>query len=234
MYNIAICEDNSIHSNEIVNLFNQYSINENIKFNIDMFSTGKQLLIHGYNDYDVIILDIQMNEINGIEVAKIIRKTNNYVKIVFITALEKYWPEGYNVNAFRYILKPINEDIFYNEIKNLITDINKRKIFIPVENNGNIKKILISSIKYLEISNRKVIIHTDSGNYISTYKLKYWNEKLSSFSFANPHSSFLVNMNYVMEMDREKVTLLDGEYIYFSQRKFKNFKEKFIEFLAKL
>lgn len=72
MYNVAICEDNSIHSNEIINLFNRYSDNENVKFNIDIFRTGEDFLTHEYSKYDIIILDIQMNEINGIEVAKII------------------------------------------------------------------------------------------------------------------------------------------------------------------
>lgn len=235
MYNIAICEDNAVQLEQIRNLFNQFSINENVKFNIYTFFTGEHLLVHDYNHYDILVLDIKLGQLNGIDVAKMIRKTNEHLKIIFITALDKYWPDGYNVNAFRYILKPLNENFFYNEIKNVITAINKNKAFITIENNGILKKILISNIKYLEIYNRKVIIHTNnSKNYTSSYKLKYWNEKLQPFGFANPHNSFLVNLNCVVELSKEKVTLIDGETIYVSQRKYKNFKKKFIDFLSSL
>ncbi|WP_050607422.1 LytR/AlgR family response regulator transcription factor [Clostridium niameyense] len=233
MYNIAICEDNTIQLKQISNLFNRYSINENVKFNIDTFYTGEQLLAQDYNHYDIIVLDIQMAQLNGIEVAKIIRKSNETLKIVFITALEKYWPDGYTVNAFRYFLKPLDEDVIYNEIKNLIATINK--IFITVENNGILKKILISDITHLEIAGRNVIIHTNnSRNYVSSYKLKHWNEKLQPFGFANPHNSFLVNLNYVVEIHKDRITLLNGETLYVSQRKFKDFKKKFMEFLGQL
>ncbi|WP_455798485.1 LytR/AlgR family response regulator transcription factor [Clostridium butyricum] len=235
MYNIAICEDNAVQLEQIRNLFTQFSINENVKFNIYTFFTGEDLLAHDYNHYDIVVLDIKMGQLNGINVAKIIRKTNEHLKIIFITALDIYWPDGYNVNAFRYILKPLNENIFYNEIKNVIAAINKNKAFITIENNGSLKKILISNIKYLEIYNRKVIIHTNnSKNYTNSYKLKYWNEKLQPFGFANPHNSFLVNLNYVVELSKEKVTLIDGETIYVSQRKYKDFKKRFIDFLSNL
>ncbi|WP_322020010.1 LytR/AlgR family response regulator transcription factor [Clostridium butyricum] len=143
MYNIAICEDNAVQLEQIRNLFTQFSINENVKFNIYTFFTGEDLLAHDYNHYDIVVLDIKMGQLNGIDVAKIIRKTNEHLKIIFITALDKYWPDGYNVNAFRYILKPLNENIFYNEIKNVIAAINKNKAFITIENNGSLKNINI-------------------------------------------------------------------------------------------
>ncbi|AYE34085.1 LytR/AlgR family response regulator transcription factor [Clostridium septicum] len=234
MYSIAICEDNSIQLDSLNNILKKFSIDENIKINIDMFSTGEDLLEHGFNSYDIIILDIKMGNLTGIEVAKIIREVNKSIKIIFLTALESHWSDGYTVNAFRYILKPLNADSFYNEIKELINELNKSKIFIPIDSNGTIKKISISDILYLEILDRKVLIHTNSDIYTSTNKLKYWNDMLSPLGFSNPHNSFLVNLNYVKELNKNNVVLCNGDTIYASQRKFKSFKKDFMNFLSRL
>ncbi|WP_042276582.1 LytR/AlgR family response regulator transcription factor [[Clostridium] dakarense] len=234
MYNIAICEDEIIQANQLERLFRKYEKNENVVFNIDKFSSGELLIDNGYDKYDIIVLDIKMEKINGIEVAKIIRKTNENIKLMFVTAMEKYWPEGYNVNAFRYIVKPIDENKFYEEINNIINAVNKTKAFITINNDGNLKTISINNIKYLEILHRKVHINTISGVYTSNQTLRYWNKKLYSYGFANPHSSYLVNMKYVTGISKEKVTLLDGETIYVSQRKYKDFKNRFIKYIGQI
>lgn len=234
MYNIAICEDEVIQANQLESLFKKYEKNENVVFNIDKFSSGELLIEMGYDKYDIIVLDIKMDQINGIEVAKIIRKMNENVKLMFVTAMEKYWPEGYNVNAFRYILKPIDEDKFYEEIINIINEVNKTKAYITINNDRDLKTISIQNIIYLEILHRKVHINTTSGVYTSNNTLKYWNKKLYPYGFANPHSSYLVNMKYVTEISKEKVTLLDGDIIYVSQRKYKDFKSRFIKYIGKI
>lgn len=234
MYNIAICEDEIIQANQLEKLFRKYEENENIKFNIDKFSSGEELINNGYDKYDIIVLDIKMKEMSGIEVAKIIRRTEEKIKIIFVTAMEKYWPEGYNVNAFRYIVKPIDEEKFYEEIHNTINAVKKNKSFIIINNDGDLQTISIQNIKYLEILDRKVHIYTISEKYTSNKSLRYWNKNLYSYGFANPHSSYLVNMKYVTSISKEKVTLTDGEIIYVSQRKYKDFKSKFIKYIGQI
>lgn len=234
MYNIAICEDEIIQANQLERIFRKYEKIEKVVFNIDTFSSGELLIENGYDQYDIIVLDIKMDQINGIEVAKIIRKTNENIKLMFVTAIEKYWPEGYNVNAFRYIVKPIDEDKFYEEINNIINAVNKTKAFITITNDGDLKTISIQNIRYLEILHRKVHINTTLGVYTSNQTLRYWNKKLYPYGFANPHSSYLVNMKYVTGISKEKVTLINGETIYVSQRKYKDFKTRFIKYIGQI
>ncbi|MGL5353113.1 MAG: LytR/AlgR family response regulator transcription factor, partial [Clostridium sp.] len=116
MYNIAICEDEKLQANKLIDMLNKYEKNENTKFNIDYFESGELLISEGYEKYHIILMDVQMNELSGIETAKLIRETNKNVKIIFITSMEKYWAEGYKVSAYRYLLKPIIEELFHSEL----------------------------------------------------------------------------------------------------------------------
>lgn len=234
MYNIAVCEDDIFQAESIKKLILDLERNESIRLNVEVFHSGELLLEKGYELYDIIILDIKMKKIDGIEIAKRIRKTNNKIKIIFITAIEKYWPEGYKVNAYRYIVKPIDEENFYKEIRGLIKEINKRREFILINHGMKIVKVLNSDILYLEIFKRKVIIHSKEGIYNSNLSLKEWRDRLCTHGFASPHNSYLVNMENVKSMDKEKVTLFNGEYIYISQRKYKEFKEKLIRYVGGL
>ncbi|MHC1748241.1 MAG: LytR/AlgR family response regulator transcription factor [Cellulosilyticaceae bacterium] len=231
MYNIAICEDEQIQLQTTARIFLDIQEKEGIKFNVDLFTSGEALIANGYEQYDIIILDIQMKEMDGVETAKTIRKTNKKVDIIFVTGMEKYWPEGYNVNAYRYILKPINTEAFYKLMMELINEKVKNEAFITLKNEGALEKVLVSDIKYLAISQRKVKIYTNSGIYVSNISLSEWSEKLAQYGFANPHTSYLVNFKYVKSIDKEKVVITNGDIVYVSQRKYKEFKNRFIEYI---
>ena len=234
MYNIAICEDDIFQAQSIKKLLLDFERSEGIRLNVEVFHSGELLLEKGYEVYDIIILDIKMKEIDGIETAKRIRKKNNKIKIIFITAIEKYWPEGYKVNAYRYIIKPIDEKSFCKEFKELIEEIDRGREFIIINDGTKIVKILNSDIMYLEIFKRKVIIHSKVGIYNSNLSLKEWKDRLYIHGFASPHNSYLVNMENVKSMDKEKVTLFNDEYVYISQRKYKEFKEKLMRYVGGL
>ena len=94
-----------------------------------------------------------------------------------------------------------------------------------------ITKIFISNIRYLEIENRKVVFHCNSGKYYSMRPLSYWNEVLTKYNFYKPHSSYLVNLKYISKINKELLELSTGEIIYFSKRKYKEFKEKYMEYI---
>lgn len=234
MYNIAICEDEKVQVSKMIDILTKHEKSENIKFNIDSFESGEELIENGYEKYHIIFMDVQMNDLNGIETAKLIRKTNKKVKIIFITAMEKYWAEGYTVSAYRYMLKPIKEEVFSLEFKGLLNEMNKEKNFISLNNEGALLKISISQIKYLEIVGRRVAIHTNKGMYYSNMSIGHWNGILIDHGFANPHNSYLVNLKYVVALDKEKVSLLSGDTVYMSKRKYKEFKDRFTIFLGSI
>ncbi len=231
MFNIAICEDESIQIEKIYEILKKFELNEGIKLNIDTFSSGEEFIENNFEKYDIVFLDIKMKELTGIEISKIIRKSNEKVKIIFITALEHYWPEGYTVNAYRYIIKPIKENELYNIIKDLIKIINKNKEFILLKKDDVLEKVLINDIKYLGIENRKVLVHTINGVYSTYIPLGKWESELYGHDFYKPHNSYLVNFKYIKQINKNNVVLTDGELVYVSQRKYKEFKDNFIKYV---
>lgn len=231
MYTIAICEDEIIWQDKIKEMLNDLQKKIKISLKIDTYTSGEELLKEDFNQYDILLLDIQMKGISGVEIAKSIRKVNENIQIVFLTALESSWAEGYAVKAYRYLLKPIQVEEFHETMIGLIEAIKKNKNCIIIKSDGEIKRIQIAQIKYLAIEARKVIIHTWDETYKTTISLSEWNEKLKGFGFSNPHTSYLVNLKYVKHLDREKIILTDNEIIYVSQRKYKKFKEEFVNYI---
>lgn len=229
-YHVAICEDQEVQMKQTISWFQRIEAEHQVHFHIDSFTSGEALIQHGYEIYDIIILDVRMKELNGIDTAKQIRLTNKRTKIIFLTVMEQYWPEGFHVNAYRYFIKPIDGDRFCEEIVSIITEMKEDDNYTLLKYGGALIKLYIPDIVYLEIADRKVKLHTKTGEYISNEPLGSWYERLQVHGFASPHNSYLVNMNHIIAIDREKATLTGGQVIYISQRKYKGLKEQFTRF----
>lgn len=234
MYKIAICEDELLQKTYMNNLLKKIAKENNVDFDIRLFATGEQLLEAGYDEYDMIILDIEMGQINGIEVAKRIRQTNKEVKIIFVTGVEKLWPEGYNVNAYRYIVKPVEEQSFSKAIVELLETMDRPQQYIMLKNEGTLERIAISNIKYLAIQDRKVELYIRGRSITTNIPMQEWEEMLGGHGFASPHKSYLVNLQYVSRLNKESLQLTTGEEVYVSKRKYKTFKEEFMVYVEKM
>lgn len=234
MYKIAICEDELLQKTYMNNLLKKIAKDNQVDFDIKLFSAGEELLEAGYDAFDMIILDIEMGQINGIEVAKRIRQTNKEVKIIFVTGVEKLWPEGYNVNAYRYIVKPVDEQSFSKAIVELLETMDKPQQYITLKNEGTLERIAIPDIKYLAIQDRKVELYIKGKSITTNISMQEWEEMLSDHGFASPHKSYLVNLHYVSRLNKESLQLTTGEEVYVSKRKFKTFKERFMTYVEKM
>lgn len=234
MYKIAICEDELLQKTYMDNLLKKIAQDNKVDFDIKLFAAGEQLLEAGYDAFDMIILDIEMGQINGIEVAKRIRQTNKEVKIIFVTGVEKLWPEGYNVNAYRYIVKPVEEESFSKAIVELLETMDKPQQYIMLKNEGTLERIAIPDIKYLAIQDRKVELYIRGRSITTNIPMQEWEEMLCGHGFASPHKSYLVNLQYVSRLNKESLQLTTGEEVYVSKRKYKTFKEEFMMYVEKM
>lgn len=108
----AICDDNNIDSNYVSNLVNKWANERKYQINIDIFDSAEAFLFHydGNKDYDILLLDIEMKKMDGVTLAREIRKTNKSVQIVFITGYSDYIADGYDVEALHYLMKPLKEE----------------------------------------------------------------------------------------------------------------------------
>jgi len=222
MWDIAICDDEQSVQRELVALWEKHFAKE--KYRLFCFSNGNDLLESAKNIiFDCIYLDIRMPQLDGIETAKKLRDLGSLAPIIFLTNYDDYLEIGYEVQAFRYRFKPIQEDLFLRDFaawKNLLQS--QKKILIKTANGSHI--IPLNDIIYLEIVNRKVKIVSSSDTFFSTQPMQHWEATLPSNQFLFPYNKIMVNLNHVIFFDQTKVLTTGGYQLPMSRRKYAYFK----------
>jgi len=236
---IAACDDDIIYLNQIAGYLEELSSEQKIRF--ETFSKASELIAaveKQHDRYDIILLDINIDEDNGIDVAKQIRKYNEELLIIFITSFLEYAPDGYGVKAFRYILKPINSEVLKADIRSAIEELQKDKeMSFSITSKGLYKKILVNDIVYFESSNRKVSIKDITGDEIEYYsKLDDIESQDLFVNFIRPHQSYLVNILHINYIDKnsKNIILKDNSRIPISRSKIDQVIKKYITGLKKL
>ncbi len=235
MVKIAICEDEKIHqellTENLKQLFNELSID----YEVYIFDSGEQLLENYPENVDIFLLDIQMDELNGMDIAKKIREIdNNNVEIIFTTSLIEYIQEGYEVRAYRYLLKPIEFEDIKRHITACIEEIRmKKNKYLLISDKYNNYKIKIESIIYIEVQNKDITIHTLESNYKAKMSMNKIEKELKEYNFFRCHKSFLINVKFVENVKQYIAILENGQEVSVSRYKFKEFKSVFLKSLRK-
>ena len=213
--------------------------------NIDIlaeFDNGLDVLKFIQNKFiDVIFLDINIPQLDGMLLAKIISKFKYKPKIVFITAYKEHAVDAFELDAFDYLLKPYSEDRIKSTLKKLETDEIKINKFINKNTTslGNLTlwkddKLVVVNIEeiyYCEAKERETLVHTKNGKYIYKNSMTEFEKKLTSDKFFKTHRSYIVNINKIKEIipwfnSTYKLKLSDIESeIYVSRSKIKEFKK---------
>ena len=234
MIQIVLCEDQIQHQKTIEKFLQEILGENNIEYNLKMYKSGEELLNDYPKNVDIFILDIQMEKINGMDVARKIREIDkNKPEIIFTTSLVEYIQEGYEVRAYRYLLKPIKYEELKKHILSCIDEvINKKDKFILIENKNETYKINIEEITYIEIQRKNMSIHTESKVYETKMTMDKIEKELKNHNFYRCHKSFLVNIDYVENIKQYVAILDDKEEVPVSRHRFKDFKHKFLSSLG--
>lgn len=234
MIQIVLCEDQIQHQKTIEKFLQKILGENNTEYNLRIYKSGEELLNDYPKNVDIFILDIQMEKINGMDVARKIREIDkNKPEIIFTTSLVEYIQEGYEVRAYRYLLKPIKYENLKKHILSCIDEvINKKDKFILIENKNETYKIKIEEITYIEIHRKDMSMHTESKIYKTKMTMDKIEKELKNYNFYRCHKSFLVNIDYV-ENIKQYVAILDNkEEVLVSRHRFKDFKHKFLSSLG--
>ncbi|HBF2675149.1 TPA: response regulator transcription factor [Clostridioides difficile] len=212
MYRIVICEDDITQ----IAFLRECILKslEGISSQIELFefNSGEELLETNLEGIDIFFLDIKMLQLTGMDVAKIIRETNNTSEIIFITSIVDYIQEGYKVRAYRYLLKPIDFGDLNESILSCISDIiKKRENFMLIENKGIINKILINSIMYIEVRKKVLTIHTKNDTYYTKNSMDKIELELEKYNFFRCHKSYLINLEYIQFICKNTVVINDED-----------------------
>lgn len=232
--NFAICDDDLKITDYICHEVNEFFLSKINLFKIDKYQSGTELINSGHN-YDVIFLEILMEDMDGIEVAKKIRCRDLDCKIIFVTNFDMR-VKAYQVHAFDYIQKPLTKEkmkYIMNEIEKYCLQNNKSEPEYLFECKEKLLKIPLSSIYYFEYINRKICIHTKMGMFTLSSSIKTLKEKYEKMGFAVPHKSFLINLDHVEKIASLDIIMANGKIVNLSQKRSVKFKEQFNFYLQK-
>ena len=161
-YKIAICDDMEEDVKYISSAVNKWAEKENITVDIEMFPSAESFLFRYAEQkaFDILLLDVEMPSMNGVELAKRIRKENDAVQIIFITGYTDYISEGYEVSALHYLVKPLSETKLFEVLNRAVLKIRKNEKSLYLSLSGEMVRIPIYEIKYLEVQQNYVTVHS--------------------------------------------------------------------------
>ena len=225
MTRIMILEDEEEQLNRLTDYLRRLE-RESSRMRIDIrsFTHAMNLLDNYRCDADLLLLDIQLPDMTGIEMAKRIRKMDQSVMIIFVTSLSQYAMEGYAVHAFDYILKPVQYDSFSVKMKNAIKMLSHQSqgVWLTLKIRERAERVRSDEVLYIESTAHDIYIHTNHRTLKVWGTLISFEEQLKDESFVRCNSCYLVNLKYVTTVHGDYVTV-GGNDLAVSKPKRKNF-----------
>lgn len=222
---IAVCDDDECFRRKLLQYLNQYY--KSLDVLIDTFPSGEKLaerFTSDKNAYNLIFLDIEMGRMDGIHTAKRIRQENKDVIIIFLTSHVEFATDGYEVNAFRFLTKPLSENKLLKTLQDIQKEWDSNRKMIIRDFDSEIL-LQYKDIIYLEAQNVNISIKTTNKDYTIRRTLSSMCDELKGPAFYQPHRSFIINLSYVADYDNKSVTMENGAVIPLSRNKLAEFKE---------
>lgn len=228
---IAIVEDIIQHRETLKNYLERYEQEMGVCFDVHVFSNGLDFLDSYKNAFDIIFMDIDMPHINGIETAKRLREIDRHACLVFVTELSQFAINGYEVDAFDFIVKPVDYEKFHSRLTRAIATVNKNNLGkLCIKNKNEIRVVQISDIYYVENIDHKIVYHLVDGDIETWESLSKVEKMLPSKHFARCSTSYLVNLSHVISVKGNTVTL-PKTTLPITRLKKKEFMDKFMQFV---
>lgn len=193
---ILICDDEQQYVDNLKIHVEKFMQCRFINYKIDTTNTP-QTIIESDTVYQLAFLDIQMDEIDGISLAKELKERNSKTVIFFITSFNYYQDDAMDLRAFRFFEKPFNPDRLYSGLEKAMEYIDESYVDFYIYANNEQKKIFVDDVIYVERSNRQVTLVTTKGNYTTHETFDEWCNILQNSFFYKVHKSFIVNLHYV-------------------------------------
>lgn len=234
---IAICDDNSmelLQISRIVEEFIDAHLSER-SITYSTFQNGADLLaaVEKGQVFDILILDIVMPVMNGIQVADEIRNKNTLAKIIFLTTSPEYAVDSYSVDAFYYLLKPVKKENLIPIMEKARMEIyDKLEKHIIIKSGTSISKIFLNEIEYVEVIGHTICFYLRNGGVVKNYgtMIEVEGELLTDKRFVKPHRSYIVNMDWVKSLLSEGITTAKGAHIPVSRNMYKEVKKAYIDY----
>jgi len=230
--NIAICEDDRIQVELLEGYVKSWASKNKLPVRIEVFYSGEAFEFSWSMDkkYDILLLDIEMKELNGVQLAKRIRLEDELLNIIFITAIPDYIAEGYNVSAINYLIKPISEEKLFECLDKAIKKIPKEEEAILIDLDGETIRIKQEDILYIEAFSHSIEINTKEDKYITRKNISTIEKELDEKAFVRCHRSYIVGLKHIKKIGKTEIELDDGRIITVSRSQYSNVNMAFIKY----
>lgn len=210
---VAICDDNQIDIDYLSGLLLKWGEESGTGISLRTFPSAESFLFQyeDEKDYDLLLLDIEMEKMDGVTMARQVRKGNESVQIVFVTGYSDYIAEGYDVAALHYLMKPVKEDKLFEVLDRAASKIKENAACLTVEYSGELVRIPFYEIKYMDVDKNYVTIHSKEDYRIKS-TLGEMENKLPE-NFFRIGRSAIVNLNCIRRVTKTDVVLTDGSMI---------------------
>lgn len=228
---IALCDDDSEQIKNLRRLIGEWADGKPFAVNIAGYESGEQFLFeYQDNPCNLLLLDIEMSGINGMELAKKLRSAGDMLPIIFITGYSDYMADGYDVEALHYLLKPVETDKLFAVLDRYAARQGRSEKIILTTSDGTCRAAA-DSISYIEAFGRKTAVHLRDKTVLEC------NMSISEFEnfsgFIHCHRSYIVNLEQVRSITKTAVILESGEEIPLSRRLYNEVNKSFINFYTK-
>lgn len=205
-YKIGICDDNSIDRNYLAAVVNDWATDKGHTVHLEQFPSAEAFLFHYTQDkeYDILLLDIEMQDMNGIELAKRIRLNNAWVQIVFITGYPDFISEGYDVSALHYLMKPAKREKLFQVLDKAAGLIQKKERNILLQMGSESIRIPADAIIYVEAFSHYLAIHTTYLAYEVKISMNQMEELLGE-GFVRCHRSYIAGLKHISRVSKTEI-----------------------------
>lgn len=227
---VAICDDEEVQQQLLKNYLKEWAALNEVVIEIKLFRSGENFLFlwEDDKDYDLLIFDIEMGQLSGMELAVKIREQDNTIPILFVTGYDDYIAQGYEVAALHYLMKPLHKEKFFQVLDKLKSEVKQDlKLFFQTEK--ELIALPLSKIWYVEARAHQCILYTEAEEYILNTSISEMAEYLGAHrDFVRCHRSYLVNLQHISVIVKSELTLDDGRKLPVSRNAEKEVNQAFV------
>lgn len=234
LYRIAICDDVTEDASYIESLVREWAAASGNVVNVDIFPSAEAFWFQYEvnQSFDILMLDVEMGAMNGVELAKRVRSGNEDVQIVFITGFPDYIAEGYEVSALHYLMKPVFQDKIGEVLDKAVRNLRRNERSLMVLQNGAMLRLPVSGVFYVEAFAHTTRVVTQESSYDLQKSITEM-EKMLVGDFVRCHRSYLVNLSHIRKITKSAVLLDDGQELPLSRSQYQRVNQEFIAYFTK-
>lgn len=231
IFRIGLCDDEQIERNLLETYIQEWSAQRNHPVAVSSFSGGLDLLqAYKRNLFDLFLLDIQMQEPDGMCIAKEIRKNDHDTGIFFITGYEDYLEEGYEAEAFRYLLKPVSKEKLWDAFDKFLLRKKKAQRFWVLDTPAGQKRVALDEILYLESFGHTCSLYAISDSFVVKAGISEMERQMQAagLNAFRCHRSYLINIAQMTGVEREYAVMANGQKVPVSRKLYHPLSQAFI------